>query len=170
MKTKINDFNILKRPGTDAMLKACWPHYDIVIWSQTGWRWIEAKLTELGLVTNPTYCINFIISENSMFRIVSENSSGEKRKHAVKPLELIWRKFPNYYSASNTIHIDDLRSNFALNPGEGLLIKAFRKAPQNRDDKELFLLTKYLMMLTKEDDFKKLDHSKWKDYINGKKG
>ena len=27
-----------------------YPHYDIVIWSQTHWRWLETKLVELGVI------------------------------------------------------------------------------------------------------------------------
>ena len=27
-----------------------YPHYDIVIWSQTHWRWLETKLVELGMI------------------------------------------------------------------------------------------------------------------------
>jgi hypothetical protein len=41
---------------------------------------------------------------------------GKIREHEVKPLELIWRKFPERYSAANTVHVDDLSRNFALNP------------------------------------------------------
>ena len=41
---------------------------------------------------------------------------GKIREHEVKPLELIWRKFPEIYNESNTVHVDDLSRNFALNP------------------------------------------------------
>ena len=38
-------------------------------------------------------------------------------RHAVqvKPLQYIWAKFPQY-NAGNTVHIDDLSRNFAMNP------------------------------------------------------
>ena len=40
MKTRAEDFMTLKRPGTDELLTAVYPKYDIVIWSQTSWRYM----------------------------------------------------------------------------------------------------------------------------------
>jgi len=52
------------------------------------------------------------------------NVDNALREHRVKPLQIIWRKFPNNrYTAANTIHIDDLSRNFACNPKCGLKIK-----------------------------------------------
>lgn len=31
-----------------------YPHYDIVMWSQTHWRWLETKLVELGILGGDT--------------------------------------------------------------------------------------------------------------------
>lgn len=36
--------------GMHDFLEAVYPHYDIVIWSQTSWMWLESKLIELGMV------------------------------------------------------------------------------------------------------------------------
>ena len=43
-------------------------------------------------------------------------------KHQVKPLQIIWSKFPQW-SARNTLHLDDLSRNFALNPSCGVKCK-----------------------------------------------
>jgi len=37
----------LGRPGLHQFMAAAYRHYDIVMWSQTNWRYLEAKLTEL---------------------------------------------------------------------------------------------------------------------------
>ncbi|CAM9418694.1 unnamed protein product [Sphacelaria rigidula] len=45
----------MKRPHMDAFLTAVYEYYDLCVWSQTSWRWLELKLTELGFLSNPNY-------------------------------------------------------------------------------------------------------------------
>lgn len=70
--------------------------------------------------------ISFVSDSTSMFPIFGKRN-GQAYKHDVKPLAFLWAKFPQW-SGKNTIHIDDLSRNFALNPGEGLKIRAFKGA------------------------------------------
>ena len=133
-----------KRPHLDAFLAASYEHYDLVIWSQTSWRWLEVKLTELGLLADPRYKICFVLDKTSMFSIISRKRDGSEFKHAVKPLQLIWAK-EAAWSAANTVHVDDLSRNFALNPKSGLKCRAYhRSAPDAAGDVELPLLAAYL--------------------------
>lgn len=84
----------------------------------------------------------------------------------VKPLGVIWGKFPEYYSPKNTIMFDDIRRNFLMNPQNGLRIKAFREAHKNRDkDRELHRLARYLKIIAGYDDLSELDHRHWKTFI-----
>jgi ubiquitin-like domain-containing CTD phosphatase 1 len=53
----------------------------------------------------------------------------------VKPLGVIWGKFPQY-SQRNTIMFDDLRRNFLMNPQSGLRIRPFREVG-NRDSPDI---------------------------------
>jgi len=83
----------------------------------------------------------------------------------VKPLGVIWGKYPQY-SPKNTIMFDDIRRNFLMNPSNGLRIKPFRQAHLNRDsDKELLRLSQYLTLIASEEDFSALDHRHWDKYI-----
>lgn len=147
------------RPKLHEFLAAVWPHYDICIWSQTSWRWLEVKLIELNMLVHEAYNISFVLDRTPMFSIKTK-----ERKHEVKPLELIWRRFPGSYGAHNTIHIDDLSRNFAMNPLNGLKIKPYKNSPTF--DTELTALQRYLLQLTHESvhDFTQLNHSKWKHY------
>jgi len=100
-----------------------------------------------------------------MISITTRRSDGKDFKHQVKPLELIWAKYPERYSAANTIHVDDLSRNFALNPGSGLKISAFKNAPVSRQiDRELFFVARYLLLITGIADFRSLNHKRWKAY------
>lgn len=83
----------------------------------------------------------------------------------VKPLGVIWGKYPQY-SSKNTIMLDDIRRNFIMNPKSGLKIRPFRQAHLNRDkDRELLLLATYLKDIALYcDDFDTLNHKKWEKY------
>jgi len=85
-----------------------------------------------------------------MFSVYSERKN-EVFRHEVKALGIIWSKFPNHYSAANTLHVDDLGlflalsrfsleknadsfgwkqtgRNFAMNPKNGIKVHAYRDA------------------------------------------
>ncbi|KAI1319378.1 DNA N-glycosylase and apurinic/apyrimidinic (AP) lyase [Mortierella claussenii] len=134
------------RPGLHDFLAVCYEHYDIVIWSQTSWRALEAKVTTIGLLTHPDYKISFVMDISTMFSVLSQRD-GKPFRHQVKALDIIWAKFPQY-SARNTIHIDDLSRNFAMNPRSGLKIGAFKNGAVSRHtDRELYYLARYLNLV-----------------------
>lgn len=165
--------NKLKRPYMDEFLTWTYQYYDLVVWSQTSWRWLEIKLTELGMLTNPGYKICFVLDKTSMFRIVSTNRSGKNVEHHVKPLQIIWTKF-SQWNSHNTVHLDDLERNFALNLGSGLKCTAYyRKKKQGKKDAELLGLGRFLELLATNEnvktDFDLVDFHSWQDYITGKK-
>jgi len=140
--------NAMKRPYMDQFLTAAYQHYDLVVWSQTSWRWLETKLIELGMVSNPGYKISFVLDKTSMFAIKSTRRDGSSVTHHVKPLQIIWKKFPRW-SSKNTVHIDDLGRNFALNLSSGLKVSAYyRKKSSARRDAELLGVGKLNWILT----------------------
>ena len=51
----------LKRPYLDAFLAKTYVYYDIVVWSQTNFKWLELKLTELGMLDRRDYKICFAL-------------------------------------------------------------------------------------------------------------
>lgn len=154
----------------DEFLTTAYKHYDLVVWSQTSWRWLETKLTELGMLTHPGYRFCFVLDKTSMFTIASTKRDGTKVVHHVKPLQIIWSKFPRWGS-HNAVHIDDLSRNFALNLGSGLKCTGFyRKKSKAARDTELLGMAKYLEELAKAGvSFDDVDFSWWLDVVNGKR-
>jgi ubiquitin-like domain-containing CTD phosphatase 1 len=75
MKSAASSWAELLRPYAHEFLAAMYQEFDIVIWSQTSWKWLEIKLTELGLLTNPNYKICFVLDKSSMFNV--ESSRGK---------------------------------------------------------------------------------------------
>lgn len=153
--------SLAARPGLHELLKAVYPYFDICVWSQTSWRWLEIKLIELNMLGNPDYNISFVIDRTPMFKITSKVGS-----HEVKALEFIWRRWPDVYGPHNTIHIDDLSRNFAMNPRNGLKIKAYTDSP--KFDTEFVALKRYLLQLAHPSvtDFTKYEHmhGAWKRF------
>ncbi|KAI0664697.1 HAD-like domain-containing protein, partial [Cubamyces menziesii] len=156
------------RPGLHEFLEAVYPHYDICIWSQTSWMWLEAKLVELGMLgplashmdDRLTTSENAVLDKTCMFTVFSKRN-GQPYKHSVKALKIIWNHFPQY-GPSNTIHVDDLGRNFALNPREGLKISAYKNAHTQAAmaDRELAKVARYLVHLANSHpDFRKANHS-----------
>lgn len=160
----------LKRPFMDEFLTVTYRHFDLVVWSQTSWRWLETKLTELGMLTHPGYKICFVLDKTSMFSVTSQKRDGTKVKHQVKPLQIVWSKFPRW-GPHNTVHLDDLSRNFALNLGSGLKVTAYhRKKSSSKRDMELHLLAKYLEQLAlKSENFEAVEFKYWMDVVSGKR-
>jgi ubiquitin-like domain-containing CTD phosphatase 1 len=153
---------LMKRPYMDQFLVDCYVHYDLVVWSQTSWRWLETKLTELGMITHPGYKFCFVLDKTSMFTVTStkrDRSAGVggggeiSVQHHVKPLQIIWSKFATQWNTSNTVHVDDLQRNFALNPFNGMSRQAGVTSfflclfdTYQTEHYRAFFLTKYFMM------------------------
>ncbi|RDB21193.1 Ubiquitin-like domain-containing CTD phosphatase 1 [Hypsizygus marmoreus] len=102
-----------------------------------------------------------------MFTVFTERD-GKPWTHSVKALQIIWNHFPQF-NAANTVHVDDLSRNFALNPKEGLKIPAFKKAhtAEGMADRELDKLARYLLHIAPVDDFRALSHKEWKHVARG---
>lgn len=160
----------MKRPYMDQFLSNAYQHYDLCVWSQTSWRWLETKLTELGMLTHPGYKWCFVLDKSSMFSITSRTKKGKKMDHYVKPLQIIWSKFPGRWGEHNTVHLDDLARNFAMNLANGLKVTAYyRKKSSSARDIELQGLAQYLGQLAREvSDFRKVKFSQWREVLSGK--
>jgi len=164
----------MKRPFMDEFLTEVYKHYDLVVWSQTSWRWLETKLTELGMLTHPGYRWCFVLDKTSMFAITSKKRDGTKVKHYVKPLQIIWTKFPGRWGKHNTVHLDDLSRNFALNLENGLKVSGYYRkkggATNGKRDVELVGLAQYLTQLAVQvKDFTKVTFRYWTDVLSGKR-
>jgi len=152
----------LMRPYLHEFLASAYEDYDIVIWSATNMKWIEEKMKVLGCDTNPNYKLSFYLDSRAMISIHSSKYGVIE----VKPLGVIWGKFPDHYSKSNTIMFDDLRRNFLMNPTNGLKIRPFKNAHSSRaTDRELVKLTRYLKKIASLESFDDLDHKYWEKYL-----
>ncbi|XP_041079052.1 ubiquitin-like domain-containing CTD phosphatase 1 [Polyodon spathula] len=155
----------LMRPYLQEFLTSAYEDYDIVIWSATSMKWIEAKMKELGVTNNPNYKITFMLDSAAMITV----HTPKRGVVEVKPLGVIWGKYAEFYNKKNTIMFDDIGRNFLMNPQNGLKIKPFMKAHLNREkDKELLKLSQYLKEIAKLENFSELNHKHWERYLSKK--
>ncbi|KAM0886618.1 hypothetical protein ACQ4PT_029580 [Festuca glaucescens] len=160
----------LMRPYLHEFLTAAYAEYDIMIWSATSMKWVQLKMEQLGVLSNPNYKITALMDHLAMITVQSDKYYANKIFDC-KPLGIIWAKFPEFYNEKNTIMFDDLRRNFVMNPQNGLVIRPFNKASKNRSrDRELVHLTQYLLAIAELEDLSKLDHDAWESFMeNGKR-
>ncbi|XP_019747522.1 ubiquitin-like domain-containing CTD phosphatase 1 [Hippocampus comes] len=153
----------LMRPYLHEFLTSAYADYDIVIWSATSMKWIDAKMKELGGRNNPNYKITFMLDSAAMITV----HTPKRGVVEVKPLGVIWGKYERFYSRKNTIMLDDIGRNFLMNPQNGLKIRPFMKAHVNREkDRELQKLSEYLKEIATLDDFSALNHKHWERYLS----
>ena len=152
----------LMRPYLHEFLTLAYEDYDIMIWSATSMKWIDAKLQEMGITRNPNYKLVCCLDGAAMISVYT----AEYGLLNVKPLQVIWGKFPDHYSPKNTIMFDDLKRNFLMNPQNGLRIEPYKNAHTNRTkDNELYRLSIYLKKISQLEDLSELKHRHWPKYI-----
>ena len=66
----------LARPHLHEFMAAVYEHYDLVIWSATGMKWIEVKMRELGVSTHPAYKLTAFMDHKCMVTIQTEKHGG----------------------------------------------------------------------------------------------
>ena len=96
------------RPHCIEFLRAMYPHYDLCVWSQTKWPYIQAKLQDLGVVglggeAIPDINILFILDKNAMFKIRSNRMvDGRPYHHEVRSTDT-----PTNFASLGTGIVDD---------------------------------------------------------------
>ncbi|CEM38764.1 unnamed protein product [Vitrella brassicaformis CCMP3155] len=111
-------------------------------------------------------------SSSTKDRVKKEPSKNKKgagkggsssRTHSVKALQVIWGKFPGVWGPHNTLHVDDLRHNFAMNRKNGIKISQYKVIESSsKFDRELHHLSVYLIHLASLPDVTTLDHKQWR--------
>lgn len=156
-----SSIDTLTRPYMHQFLKAAYTNgFDIVVWSVISWKWVELKCMEIGIITASEFPVCFVLDRSSMFSVTVPQKHGTDRAHEVKALDVIWHKFGGVWGPHNTLHVDDVSPNFAMNPKNGICVSPYRK-DKRQSDQELSLLAAYLTQIASNSDFSKIDHKRW---------
>ncbi|KAG5683733.1 hypothetical protein PVAND_012998 [Polypedilum vanderplanki] len=150
--------NWYQRPFLHEFLKGVNEFYDIVIWSATKSNHVIRKMKRMNLYGTLRYNIMFYLDVYIMEKheVVNKNI---KCDFLHKPLQLIWKVFPEFNS-KNSILVDDCIENFYAAKQNGIEISKFKG---DENDKELRYLETYLIDLAKTSkDFTQVNHHKWR--------
>eukprot|EP00924_Labyrinthula_sp_SR-Ha-C_P015899 snap_masked-scaffold_4-processed-gene-12.36-mRNA-1 protein AED:0.39 eAED:0.39 QI:0/-1/0/1/-1/1/1/0/399 len=181
------------RPYLFEFLSRMYKYFDLAIWSQTHYQYIEIKLLELGFLEPPldlkgkpaaeggyTYDYKFCFALNTehMFKVhareykarVGGTRFKESTEQHVKPLHFIWNqvdeKIQGKWNKSNTIHIDDIARNFILNPDNGLLCDPYTMKRKEKDNFHLKKIADYLEHIVLHyKSASAVNHSNWKQIL-----
>uniref|UniRef100_A0A8C1QTR9 Ubiquitin-like domain-containing CTD phosphatase 1 n=1 Tax=Cyprinus carpio TaxID=7962 RepID=A0A8C1QTR9_CYPCA len=146
----------LMRPYLHEFLTSAYEDYDIVIWSATSMKWIDAKIKELGVMDNPNYKITFMLDSAAMITVHTPKRGVVEVRHI-----LVIKKQRIIVSAKSY--------SFRVIAYMFIKYKPFMKAHLNREkDKELHKLSLYLKEIAKLDDFSGLNHKHWERYLSKK--
>ncbi|UYV67804.1 UBLCP1 [Cordylochernes scorpioides] len=96
----------LMRPYLHEFLTTAYEDYDIVIWSATSMKWINAKMNELGVASNPNYKIAFYLDYNGI--IAALHSYGK-----VTSTKTLYITANGHASLSSAVFASGERKNIA---------------------------------------------------------
>ncbi|XP_015120768.1 ubiquitin-like domain-containing CTD phosphatase 1 [Diachasma alloeum] len=125
-------------------LTRIYKHYNIVLWTSHSLSTLKEEMKSLGICDNSQYKISSCLDRQLMTNACAVPGKVKFVKHP----RIIWKKFPNMYSAKNTVIISSDRVK--------------------RDDKHglnesLPRLSEYLEYISNVTDFTTLDHSNWEE-------
>jgi len=126
-------------------------------------KFVELKMREMGVADSPDFKLSAYYDHRAMVTV----RTARHGVYDAKPLPLIWAKFPGVYGPHNTIMLDDLKRNYVFNPGQGLVIRPYRKsATRAATDRELEKLAVYLLHIAMtRSTFEGLRHSRWEKEV-----
>jgi ubiquitin-like domain-containing CTD phosphatase 1 len=156
-RSSAESISLLTRPHLlDTLARAYALGFEILFWSATSMRWIDEKLSSMGVYSDPRFRVMACVDFSAM---VTLHTAAHGVFNA-KPLAVVWAKLPQF-SAANTIMFDDLSRNFAFNVNNGVKIQAFRNAPTTRDsDTVLLQMQRFLETIRDAEDISALDNKR----------
>jgi len=144
-------YAVYKRPGVDEFLKAVSEHYLLAVWSSGGKFYVEPTVQQLlpegiqlEFVWSGDRCTKFLDPE---WRTTRD----------LKDLKKVKRKG---YNLNRMLIVENSPYKCKRNYGNAIFIKDFEG---DAEDRELELLTKYLLLIKDHPNYRDLDKRAWRD-------
>ncbi len=149
---KIGDFFVNRRSYLNEFLTFCNDNFELVVWTSSTKNYAEEIVHNIFFNIN----ISFLLTREDCVQFRDLNKD---EIIWIKDLKKLKRKG---YCLDNILVVDDSPEKLQRNYGNLIRVKPFF----GEEDNELFLLKKYLKILEKKENFRKIDKRNWKHTIS----
>ena len=151
---ELEKYFVYKRPGLSEFIASCNNWFRLAIWTASSSDYAREVIKN---IFPDNIKLEFIFSrERCIFKINPELDVIE----TFKPLKKVKKKG---FSLDSVLIVDDIAQTFKYNYGNGILVKEYQGEVQ---DIELFLLLKYLEMISWEENVRIIDKRHWKNKVD----
>lgn len=158
----LEKYFVYKRPGLQEFILQCSKWFCLGIWTSSGSDYAREVIKNI-FTDNYNYNYNYSFKLEFIFtreRCLFKRNPELDVIEVFKPLKKVKRRG---FLLDSVLIVDDIAQTFKYNYGNGILVKEYRG---EEDDIELFLLWKYLQMISREEDVRIIDKRHWKNKID----
>jgi RNA polymerase II subunit A small phosphatase-like protein len=151
---QIGPYSIYRRPGLEDFLERCFAAFEVAVWTASTLDYALPTLAELTELDRFSFVWG---RERCTLRCDPETREYER----LKDLSKLRRRG---YAREKIIFVDDTPAKIARSYGNYVRIRPFEG---DLDDRELYLLSKYLEHLGPEPDVRRIEKRTWRFQVNG---
>lgn len=142
------------RPHALEFLRRVHKYWYLCLWTKTSCEWVAPKLDQMGLGVASVPWVLLLDGSHMLQCEMTQPMEGNwvsTTHHSVKPLQLLWARFPEQWRPANILLVDDKALSFALSPHNGVCVFPFyRGVADKAGDDELVWLGTYLEEVGRE--------------------
>ena len=151
---KLDEYFVYIRPGLEEFILSCSKLFNLAIWTASSSEYAREVIKN---IFPDDLQLEFVFTGE---RCLLKRNLDLDVIEIFKPLKKVKRKG---FSFDNILIVDDIPETFKYNYGSAILVKKY----QGEDnDTELFLLLKYLEMISSEANLRTIDKRHWKYKID----
>ena len=150
---RLDEYFVYIRPGLEEFIFNCSKLFNLAIWTASSSEYAREVIKN---IFPDDLQLEFIFTGE---RCLVKRNLDLDVFEIFKPLKKVKRKG---YSLNHILIVDNIAETFKYNYGNGILVKEYLGED---DDRELFLLFKYLEMIGTEENVRMIDKRRWKSKI-----
>ena len=151
---ELDKYFVYKRPGVEEFISTCNNWFSLAVWTASSSDYAHEVINNLF---PDSLQLEFIFTRE---RCLFKRNLDLDIIETFKPLKKVKRKG---FSLNNVLIVDDIAETFKYNYGNAILVKKYQG---EATDIELFLLLKYLEIISTEENMRIIDKRHWKSKVD----